>query len=183
MRVEKAQAALGLRTVPLWSYKSEGDASTKTPWRSLWNDKTFTSAIRLRGKRVNVTSVSRGTTSYRVTLLYFAEIRHQHMAKCLEKRLHRVSFRAMPLARIIWAPVQVLYHSSRIDDTLFSNHLPYILWCSYIAWINIYSCYIFFLDRSIFYYVVSFLASCNSILFYSIYWWVNNYFYFFQANF
>ena len=41
----------------------------------------------------------------------------------------------------------------------------YVLRCSYVGCINIYNCYIFFLDWSLDHYVVSFFVSCNSLYF------------------
>ena len=42
--------------------------------------------------------------------------------------------------------------------------MPYVLRCSYVGYIDIYNCYVFFLDWSLDHYVVSFFVSYNIIL-------------------
>ena len=54
-------------------------------------------------------------------------------------------------------------------------HLPYVLRCSYVGCINIYSCYIF-LDWSLDHYVVSFFVSCNSLYFKVYFVWYENFY-------
>ena len=46
-----------------------------------------------------------------------------------------------------------------------SSYLPYVLRCSYVGCVNIYNCYIFFLDWSLDHFIVSFFVSCNSLCF------------------
>jgi len=51
---------------------------------------------------------------------------------------------------------------------LLCQYLFYVLRCSYVGFINIYSCYVFFSDWSLDHYVVSFFISCD-ILYFKVY--------------
>ena len=59
--------------------------------------------------------------------------------------------------------------SQRVDRTEWLHFhfqcLSYVLRCSYVGCIDIYSCYVFFLDWPLDYYVVSCLISCNLLYF------------------
>ena len=63
--------------------------------------------------------------------------------------------------------VKVPYHYCVTVNFPFygCQHLPYVLWCSYVGCIYIYNCYIFFLYWSLDHYVVSFFVSCNNLYF------------------
>ena len=69
--------------------------------------------------------------------------------------------------------VKVLSYDCVTFDFLFYGccHLPYVLLCSYVGCINIYNCYIFFLDWSLDHYAVFFFVSCNSLYFKVYFLW------------
>ena len=58
------------------------------------------------------------------------------------------------------------YYSVTVDFPCYAcQYLPYILRCPYVECMNIYNCYVFFLDWSHHHYVVSFFVSYNIIYF------------------
>ena len=56
----------------------------------------------------------------------------------------------------------------------FCSYLLNIFRCSYVGCINIYNCYIFFLDWSLDHYIVSSFVSCNSLYFKVYFVWYEN---------
>ena len=58
------------------------------------------------------------------------------------------------------------YYCATVNFSFYFCYcLSYVLRCSYVGCIDIYSCYVFLLDWCLDHYVVSFLISCNIIYF------------------
>ena len=71
-----------------------------------------------------------------------------------------------------WGVKVTHYYCVAVDFPFYSHyHLPYILGCSYVVYIYIYNCYIYFFDWSLDHYVVSFLVSCNCLYFKVYFGW------------
>ena len=67
-------------------------------------------------------------------------------------------------SRVLKSPTIIVLLS--ISPLIVVSICLYVLWCSFVGCIYIYNCCIFFLDWSLGLYVLSFLVSCKSFIFF-----------------